>query len=66
MSAHEYARRQLTIEEYQQLPEEPGYRHELADGWLVREPQAGGSARTYGSRPHELTGEKCCCVTAMC
>jgi Uma2 family endonuclease len=38
MSAREYAR-PLTIAEYQQLPEEPGYRHELADGRLVREPQ---------------------------
>ncbi len=34
-------RSRVTLEEYERLRDEPGYRSEVSRGWLVREPQPG-------------------------
>jgi Uma2 family endonuclease len=39
MSTHRRSRRKLTLEQYECLPEDDGYRDELSRGWLVREAQ---------------------------
>lgn len=53
--------RRLTLEQFQRLPDD-GYRYDLVDGWLVREPPAGFEhgdlAMELGSRLREFVRER--------
>jgi Uma2 family endonuclease len=44
----------FTIEEYARLPDDRGYRSELVEGRLVREPQPGGMHGFVASRVYDL------------
>lgn len=47
-------KKKLTYEDYARLPEEPGFRHEVIDGVLLREPYASFRHQRVSRRPQHF------------